>query len=49
MLKTLSYKKIPHLTLTTLPPPYPDYTYFEGQEFFPFEFRSTAFSLPNAW
>ena len=49
MLKTLSYKKIPRLTLTTLPPPYPDYAYFEGHEFFPFEFRSTAFSLPNSW
>jgi len=49
MLKTLSYKKIPHLTLTTLLPPYPDYAYFEGHKIFPFDPHSTAFSLPNAW
>lgn len=49
MLRTPSYKKIPRLSVTRLPPPYPDFAYFEGHEFFPFEFRSTAFSLSNAW
>lgn len=49
MLKTLSYKKIPHLTLTTLPPPYPNYAYFEEHKIFPFDPYSTAFNLPNAW
>lgn len=49
MLRTPTYKKIPRLSVTSLPPPYPDFAYFEGHEFFPFEFRSTAFSLPNAW
>ena len=49
MLRTPSYKKIPRLSVTSLPPPYPDFAYFEGHEFFPFEFCSTAFNLPNAW
>lgn len=37
------------MTLGALPPPYPDYRYFTGHESVPFEIRSTAFSLLNAW
>ena len=44
-----SYKKIPHLAVTSLPPPYPDYAYFEGHDLFPFDFQATAFNLSNAW
>ena len=44
-----AYKKIPFLTLLDLPPPYREYDYFDGYEFFPFEISSTAFSLSNAW
>jgi hypothetical protein len=49
ILKKPSYKEMPHLALRTLPPPYPDYAYFEGHELFPFEFSSNTFSPTNAW
>jgi hypothetical protein len=47
--KKPSIKELPLLALIDLPPPYPDYPYFEGHECFPFEHRSTGFSLSNAW
>ena len=37
------------MAVTSLPPPYPDYAYFEGHDLFPFDFQATAFNLSNAW
>ena len=49
MLEKPAYKKLPFLRLKDLPPPYLEYDYFDGYEFFPFEISPTEFSLPNAW
>lgn len=42
-------KEIPEITFKNLSPPYKDYEYFQDHEFFPFQHRSSSFSLSNAW
>ena len=42
-------KEIPDITFKNLSPPYTDYAYFQDHAFFPFQHRSSAFSLVNAW
>jgi len=42
-------KEIPEITFKNLSPPYKDYAYFQHHAFFPFQHRSSSFSLVNAW
>jgi len=42
-------KEIPKITFKNLSPPYKDYPYFQHHEHFPFQCRSSSFSMINAW
>ena len=38
-----------NITWDAIAPPYPDYPYFEGVDFYPFRYRATWFDMVNAW